>query len=380
MWATMELIMSTIYTPATSRVRSRGSDLIATVETWWMRYLTRRIERAAIIQLHAVSGRELQDIDPTLSQIERAVRRELDHQPFARQPEPFVRRRSHLQHGAHCEKKDGARMSGLRRNWLLAMATALISMLMVGAADARGGGGHGGAIAPPMTSTSHMGAMTSPTIGLSGVHSAMPGGMLRQPGGAMRAPFAATITPPAIISRPRTMQGPVGATAGNGSASAAAAAALTNFGFGVGTIRIPPAPAPTPPPEIAAPAPELAPIAPLSPQLDTQFSTGGVVQQPNMALSPGASPSMPGGGGDTLADCMAMWDAGTHMSTVEWREACARTLNGLDVPADSPATASANRKRERLTHYSGKAGSSKSIMSPPRHQRRANLSYDHRLS
>ena len=365
MWATMELIMrtmelimSTIYTPATSRVRSRGSDLIATVETWWMSYLTRRIERAAIIQLHAVSGRELQDIDRTRSQIERAVRRELDHQPFARQAEPFVRRRSHLQHGAHCEKKDGARMSGLRRNWPLAMATALISILMVGAADARGGGGHGGAIAPPMTSTSHMGAMTSPTIGLSGVHSAMPGGMLRQPGGAMRAPFAATITPPAIVSRPRTMQGPVGATAGNGSASAAAAAALTNFGFGVGTIPIPPAPAPTPPPEIAAPAPELAPIAPLSPQLDTQFSTGGVVQQPNMALSPGASPSMPGGGGDTLADCMAMWDAGRHMSTVEWREACARTLNGLDVPVDSPPTASANRKRERLTHHNGKAGSS----------------------
>jgi hypothetical protein len=246
-------------------------------------------------------------------------------------------------------------MSGLRRNWPLALATALTSALMVGAAHARGGGGHAGAIAHPMTSTSHMGAM--PTIGVSGVHSALPGGMPRQPGGAMRAPFAATITPPAIVGRPRTMQGPVGATAGNGSASAAAAAAA-RFNFGIGTIPIPPAPAPTPPPEIAAPAPELAPIAPLSPQLDTQFSTGGVVQQPNMALSPGASPSTPGGGGDTLADCMGMWDAGTHMSKVEWREACARTLNGLDVPVDSPPTASANRKRERLTHHNGKAGSS----------------------
>jgi hypothetical protein len=213
------------------------------------------------------------------------------------------------------------------------MATALTSTLMVGAAHARGGGGHAGAIAHPMTSTSHMGSMPSPTIGLSGVHSALPGGMLRQPGGAMRAPFAATITPPAIVGRPRTMQGPVGATAGSGSASAAAAAAA-RLNFGIGTIPIPPVPAPTPPPEIAAPAPELAPIAPLSPQLDTQFSTGGVVQ-PNMALSPGGSssaspsesaPSAPGGGGKSLADCMGFWDRETHMTKTEWKAACVRTM------------------------------------------------------
>ena len=79
MWTTMELIMSTtFYTPATIRVRSRGSGLIATVKTWWMSYLTRRIERAAIIQLHGMSERELQDIGLTRSQIERAVRGELD--------------------------------------------------------------------------------------------------------------------------------------------------------------------------------------------------------------------------------------------------------------------------------------------------------------
>src|SRR5262252_6208651 len=65
MWTTMELIMSTTFcTPATIQVRSRGSGLIATVKTWWMSYLTRRIERAAIIQLHGLS--------------ERAVRGELD--------------------------------------------------------------------------------------------------------------------------------------------------------------------------------------------------------------------------------------------------------------------------------------------------------------
>ena len=228
-------------------------------------------------------------------------------------------------------------MSGLRRNWPLPMATALTSTLMVGAAHARGGGGHAGAIAHPMTSTSHMGAMPSPTIGLSGVHSALPGGMLRQPGGAIRAPFAATITPPAIVGRPRTMQGPVGATAGNGSASAAAAdaaAARLRLNFGIGTIPTPLPQGVAPPPEIAAPTPELAPIAPLSPQLQTQFSTGGVAQ-PNMALSPGVSssaspsesaPSTPGGGGKSLADCMGFWDRETHMTKTEWKAACVRTM------------------------------------------------------
>ena len=79
MWTTMELIMSTtFYTSTTIRVRSRGSVLIATVKKWWMSYLTRRIERAAIIQLHLMSERELRDIGLTRSQIERAVRGELD--------------------------------------------------------------------------------------------------------------------------------------------------------------------------------------------------------------------------------------------------------------------------------------------------------------
>jgi hypothetical protein len=79
---------------------------------------------------------------------------------------------------------------------------------------------------------------------------------------------------------------------------------------------------------------ELTPIPPLSGQLPTQFSSGGVVQ-PNMALSPGASsspgasesaPSAPGGGGKSLDDCMRFWDRDTHMSKSEWRVACVRTM------------------------------------------------------
>jgi uncharacterized protein YjiS (DUF1127 family) len=84
---TMEMVMSTTFgTPTTvgNRHQARHSGLIATVKAWWVAYLTRRLERASIIQLHAMSDRELKDIGLTRSQIERAVRGELDHRPFTR--------------------------------------------------------------------------------------------------------------------------------------------------------------------------------------------------------------------------------------------------------------------------------------------------------
>jgi len=77
--------MSTMFsTSATARNRARAqeSGLIATVTTWWMGYLSWRTQRAAIIQLHAMSDRELHDIGLTRSGIERAVKGELD--PFTR--------------------------------------------------------------------------------------------------------------------------------------------------------------------------------------------------------------------------------------------------------------------------------------------------------
>jgi hypothetical protein len=93
-----------------------------------------------------------------------------------------------------------------------------------------------------------------------------------------------------------------------------------------------------PPSAIAPPLPELEPLAPLSPQLPTQFSTGGSATS-TLALSPGvpsstpnstspteAAPSIPGGGGQTLADCMGFWDRETHMSKGEWKAACLRTM------------------------------------------------------
>jgi hypothetical protein len=89
---------------------------------------------------------------------------------------------------------------------------------------------------------------------------------------------------------------------------------------------------------LAAPMPELAPVAPLSPQLPTQFATGGSTTS-TLALSPGtpsatpqstspseAAPSHPGGGGKSLADCMAFWEPATHMSKAQWKASCVRTI------------------------------------------------------
>src|SRR5262245_63127178 len=80
-----EMVMSTtLHTPANATVRARswGSALVGILSTCWVAYLTRRMERVAIMQLRAMSERELQDIGLTRSQIERVVRGELDRWPF----------------------------------------------------------------------------------------------------------------------------------------------------------------------------------------------------------------------------------------------------------------------------------------------------------
>ena len=230
-------------------------------------------------------------------------------------------------------------MNAFRTNWPLAMSAALTLALMSGVAQARGGGGgHAGGVARSMAPASHMATTPLPRVGLSGAHSTvgLPSGMLHHPypNGVPRSPAAAAITSPAMASRPQSIHSSaVTPSKGNSAAAAAAAAALSISG-----IDSSPSPPPpdrvTPPSAIAAPEPELAPIAPLSPQLPTQFATGGVTQ-PNLALSPSASsapspsesaPSAPGGGGKSLADCMGFWDRETHMSKAEWKAACVRTM------------------------------------------------------
>jgi len=72
--------MSAIFaTPAKEEGRThlQVNGLFATIKAWWMAYLTRRIERAAIIELRALSDRVLLDIGLTRSQIEEVVKGEL---------------------------------------------------------------------------------------------------------------------------------------------------------------------------------------------------------------------------------------------------------------------------------------------------------------
>ena len=55
---------------------------------------------------------------------------------------------------------------------------------------------------------------------------------------------------------------------------------------------------------------------------------------------------------NTLDNCMAFWDAGTHMTKAEWRAACQRTVNGtvmdmggLDaLTPGNPATGEGRRR------------------------------------
>jgi hypothetical protein len=99
------------------------------------------------------------------------------------------------------------------------------------------------------------------------------------------------------------------------------------------TLRTTPlSPGPTAP-TTAQPGSTVPPLSSMSPPLPSQFATGGGSSS-NLALSPGtpsgspseAAPSKPGGGGKSLADCMGFWDAATHMSKVEWRAACKRSM------------------------------------------------------
>ncbi len=137
----------------------------------------------------------------------------------------------------------------------------------------------------------------------------------------------------AKTSAPAAHQSPSSAAALN-----AAAAAIT-----------PPAPPPVPsdtlpPSAIGAPAPQMMSMAPPSPVPDTPVLSGGgpvrtdtVPSATPASASPSeAAPSTPGGGGDSIEACMGFWDRGTHMTKAEWRNACARTLNRLDLRAPAP--------------------------------------------
>jgi len=78
------------------------------------------------------------------------------------------------------------------------------------------------------------------------------------------------------------------------------------------------------------------------PSGQTRTGTEGSNPQDPAALGSGKvpSPATGGAGGatktgknpglETIADCMKLWDAGTHMSKVDWARTCRRVQGRLD--------------------------------------------------
>ena len=101
---------------------------------------------------------------------------------------------------------------------------------------------------------------------------------------------------------------------------------------------LPPAPtAPAAPPAsvIGTPATPVPAIAPLSqPVVTTILTAGGTAtvnsSSPSSTSPTEAAPSIAGGGGKSLQDCMGFWDRGTHMTKGEWKAACLRSQHRLD--------------------------------------------------
>src|SRR5262249_39911109 len=78
---------------------------------------------------------------------------------------------------------------------------------------------------------------------------------------------------------------------------------------------------------IGQPMQRMQPVAPLSPPLQTPSTSSGGSTGSGVAGTGSPSenvPSAPGGGGNTLQDCIRFWDSGSHMSKAEWRAACLR--------------------------------------------------------
>jgi len=92
---------------------------------------------------------------------------------------------------------------------------------------------------------------------------------------------------------------------------------------------------------IPAQTPEVSPQANTNPNPGLSGGSDPAIGQPSppipdiVASGGGSAPADHyGGGAETLASCMSFWDRSTHMSRAEWRQACNRTLNGVDLPVE----------------------------------------------
>lgn len=143
------------------------------------------------------------------------------------------------------------------------------------------------------------------------------------------APHASVSSPAKSSAMPTSSSPASSATATKGCADPALCAletetaAQSTITSSTPVPALPPQPfdaaAPAAPPVVAAPS-----TATLTPDVAVDSSSGGASRTGN-----------PGATGLTLADCMAVWEPALHMSKVEWRATCARTLNGVELPPDT---------------------------------------------
>ena len=208
----------------------------------------------------------------------------------------------------------------------LVTATVMLTLFWWAAAQARGGGsGRSGGIAHISGPSTHFATPYSPGISSRLRYGSSPvlGNLPVSPLGRAPSPAVGGAPSPAFSAGVRVERGRAARSQPDTTGT------ITSL---TGSTAIVPPPAPdvtTIPSQIALPMQEPPPIAPLAPQLQTQFSSGGSLQS-NLALSPGTTAQ--GGGGETLADCMGFWDPETHMSKVEWKATCLRTMKGYISP------------------------------------------------
>ena len=91
-------------------------------------------------------------------------------------------------------------------------------------------------------------------------------------------------------------------------------------------------------------------VTPGTPPLGQTPQGSGARPQPGGANTTAPAKEPKKTGNDySLTECMGLWDAGTHMTKGQWREACTRVqnrLNNLEVIAEETGTKKTNKKRQ----------------------------------
>jgi len=172
--------------------------------------------------------------------------------------------------------------------------------------------------------------------------------------------FAQTTAPPAAAPAPAAPAAPaappsgapaIGATPGTPSPSGLVqppTPSINSTPSGANVDLYPPSRLTTPGGPAGPPTP--GQVTPGTPPLGQTPQGSGARPQPGGANTTAPAKEPKKTGNDySLAECMVLWDAGTHMTKGQWRAACQRVqnrLNNLEVIAEETGTKKTNKKRQ----------------------------------